>query len=66
MVALVYHDGRGEGYGMRRYDDSPVLDFSRLAEQPDVHFTHNHGFIAKTACTDPARLQELLLLAQNR
>ena len=50
----------------RRYDDSPVLDFSRLAEQPDVHFTHNRGFIAKTACTDPARLQELLLLAQNR
>ena len=30
VVALVYPDGRGEGYGMRRYDDSPVVDFSRL------------------------------------
>ena len=66
VVALVYPDGRGEGYGMRRFDDSPVLDFSRLAVQPDVHFTHNRGFIAKTSSTDPARLHELLLLAQNR
>ena len=51
---------------MRRYDDSPVLDFSRLGKEPEVHFTHNRGFIAKTGCTDPARLRELLLLAQNR
>ena len=64
VVALVYPDGRGEGYGMRRYDDSAVLDFSGLEQQPDVHFTHNRGFIAKTSCTDIQRLKELLLLAR--
>ena len=56
----------GEGYGMRRYDDSPVLDFSRLEKEPEVHFTHNRGFIAKTGCTDPARLRELLPLGSEQ
>ena len=65
VVALVYPDGRGMGYGMRRYEDCPVLDFSRLADEPEVHFTHNRGFIAKTSCTDPDRLKEMLLLAQS-
>ncbi len=64
VVALVYPDGRGEGYGMRRYEDSPVLDFSRLADEPEVHFAHNRGFIAKTNCTDPGRLKQMLLLAK--
>ena len=49
VVAMVYPDRRGEGYGMRRYNDSPVVDFSKLSEEPEVHFTHNRGFIAKTS-----------------
>ena len=64
VVAMVYPDSRGEGYGMRRYDDNLALDFSQLSEQPDVHFTHNRGFIAKTSTTEVSRLKELLLLAK--
>ena len=64
VVAMVYPDSRGEGYGMRRYNDSPVVDFSKLSEEPEVHFTHNRGFIAKTSCTETSRLKEMLLLAR--
>jgi len=64
VVAMVYPDSRGGGYGMRRYDDNLALDFSQLSEQPDVHFTHNRGFIAKTSTTEVSRLKELLLLAK--
>ena len=60
VVAMIYPDSRGSGYGMRRFDDNPAFDFCRLAEEPDVHFTHNRGFIAKTSCTDITRLQHLL------
>jgi len=64
VVAVVYPDSRGGGYGMRRYDDNLALDFSQLSEQPDVHFTHNRGFIAKTSTTEVSRLKELVLLAK--
>jgi len=64
VVAMVYPDSRGGGYGMRRYDDNLALDFSQLSEQPDVHFTHNRGFIAKISTTEVSRLKELLLLAK--
>ena len=64
VVAMVYPDSRGGGYGMRRYDDNLALDFSQLSEQPDVHFTHNRGFIAKTSTTKVSRLKELVLLAK--
>ena len=64
VVAMVYPDSRGEGYGMRRYNDSPVVDFSKISVEPEVHFTHNRGFIAKTSCTEVSRLKEMLLLAR--
>jgi len=64
VVAMVYPDSRGGGYGMRRYDDNLALDFSQLSEQPDVHFTHNRGFIAKTSTPEVSRLKELVLLAK--
>ena len=64
VVAMVYPDSRGGGYGMRRYDDNLALDFSQLSEQPDVHFTHNRGFIAKTSSSEVSRLKELVLLAK--
>lgn len=64
VVAMVYPDSRGGGYGMRRYDDNLALDFSQLAEESDVHFTHNRGFIAKTSTTEVSRLKELVLLAK--
>ena len=65
VVALVYPDSRGEGYGMRRFNDSPVLDFSRLADQPEIHFAHNRGFLAKTCSTDIQRLKKLVCLART-
>jgi hypothetical protein len=64
IVAMVYPDSRGTGYGMRRYDDSPVMDFCNLSEIPEVHFTHNRGFIAKTSCAEVSRLKELLSIAR--
>ena len=63
VVAMVYPDSRGQGYGMRRYNDSQIVDFSKLSDEPEVHFTHNRGFIAKTSSTEIIRLKELLRLA---
>lgn len=65
VVAMVYPDSRGEGYGMRRYNESPVLDFSKLSDEHEVHFTHNRGFIAKTSCTEISKIKEMLLLARK-
>jgi hypothetical protein len=63
VVALVSPDRRGGGYGLSRHRDHPRLDFTRIKTEPDVHFTHQRGFVAKTSATDPKRLRELLLLA---
>lgn len=60
---LVYPDRRADGYGITRYEDDPRLDFSRVGDQPDVHFAHASGFMCKTSATDPARLRELIALA---
>ena len=61
VLAIVSPDSRGEGYGMRRFNDDARLDFSELAEEPDVHFAHARGFIAKTSAVEVSRLQTLLL-----
>jgi hypothetical protein len=60
VVGLVYPDRRGRGYGLSRFQDSGRLDFSRLAGQPEVHFTHARGFLAKTSATEVSRLRELV------
>jgi hypothetical protein len=60
ILALVYPDSRGEGYGMRRFNDDQRLDFSLLQEEADIRFAHARGFIAKTSSTDPDRLKILL------
>ncbi|TVP80087.1 MAG: hypothetical protein EA353_04735 [Puniceicoccaceae bacterium] len=61
--ALVYPDSRGEGYGLRRFQDDPAMEFTRLDEETDVHFTHARGFIAKTSSDEVERLKALLQLA---
>lgn len=63
VLATIYPDRRGEGYGMRCYNDDPRLDFTRIDAEPDVHFTHQQGFIAKTSATDVVRLRTLLAQA---
>jgi len=60
VLAMVYPDRRGEGYGMRRYNDAPQLDFTRIENESDVHFAHKQGFIAKTSAVETERLKELL------
>jgi hypothetical protein len=63
VVALIAPDRRGGGYGLSRHRDHPRLDFTRIAKEPDVHFAHARGFVAKTSASDPQRLRQLLLLA---
>ncbi len=63
IAAIVYPDRRGTGYGIGRYEDHPKLDFSRVAEQADVHFAHKSGFMCKTTATEPERLRALILSA---
>lgn len=63
VLAMIYPDRRGEGYGMRRFNDDPRLDFTRIEGEADVHFAHKQGFIAKTSATDVDRLRALLAQA---
>ena len=60
IIALVYPDSRGTGYGMRRFNDDPRMEFTQINVEEDVHFTHARGFIAKTSSGDAERLKELL------
>lgn len=60
ILAIVYPDSRGTGYGMRRFNDDTRLDFSQLEGEPDVHFTHARGFIAKTSAEQINRLKTML------
>ncbi len=60
VIALVYPDRRGSGYGLGRFNDNRRMDFTRVESENDVHFAHGRGFVAKTSATNPARLRELL------
>ncbi len=62
--ALIYPDRRGDGYGLSRHEDCPLLDFTQISEEVDVHFAHARGFIAKTSATELDRLKELVSLAR--
>lgn len=64
IAATVSPDKRGTGYGLTRVDDDPRLDFTRVEGEPDVHFAHKQGFVAKTSATDPQRLRQLLARAR--
>lgn len=64
MVALVYPDRRGDGYGLSRYRDHQDVNFTRIESESDVHFAHARGFVAKSSATEVGRLKELLRLAQ--
>lgn len=64
VVGLVYPDRRGDGYGLSRFRDSPLFDFTRVGVEHDVHFAHARGFVAKTSATEIERLKQLLSLAK--
>lgn len=63
VLALISPDRRSGGYGLTRHRDSQRLDFTRISGEPDVHFAHARGFVAKTSATDPQRLRQLVGLA---
>ncbi|MEO0445519.1 MAG: hypothetical protein AAF191_05515 [Verrucomicrobiota bacterium] len=65
VIGMVYPDRRGSGYGLSRYRDRPVFDFTRLKQEGDVHFAHARGFVAKTSAREVPRLRELLELAAS-
>ena len=60
IVAMIYPDRRGSGYGLSRHNDNPRLDFTLIQHHEDVHFAHPRGFVAKTSATNTERLRELL------
>jgi len=63
VIGTVYPDRRSTGYGLSRFRDNSRLDFTRLAGQPGVHFTHARGFVAKTSVADVAQLKQLMIQA---
>ncbi len=63
VIGIVTPDRRGVGYGLARYRDNARLDFTRIAEHPQVHFAHARGFVAKTSSADVEELKELVILA---
>ena len=63
VIALVYPDRRGDGYGLTRYEDNQQMDFSQIETCDDVRFAHKRGFVAKTTATNPTRLKELLVMS---
>ena len=63
VIGMVYPDRRGPGYGLSRFEDNPPLDFTQIQAEPDVHFAHARGFVAKTSATDPKRLKALFAKA---
>lgn len=65
VVGLVYPDRRSDGYGLSRFRDDARLDFTRIANVPDVHFAHARGFVAKTSATQVSRLKGLLSIAAS-
>ena len=63
VIGMIYPDRRGEGYGLSRYNDNRLLDFTRIASCEEVHFAHKQGFIAKTSTTDTKSLLALMASA---
>ena len=61
IVALIYPDRRGSGYGIKRFNDHPRVDFGRIRSEPDVRFVHANGFVCKTTTDDPERLKAMIV-----
>jgi GNAT superfamily N-acetyltransferase len=61
VYVMVYPDGRGQGYGMKRFNDREEIDFSRIEKESDVRFAHARGFIAKVEAVGIDRLKELIM-----
>ena len=60
VTGMVYPDRRGNGFALSRFNDHLGFDFTRVADEPDVHFAHARGFVAKSSATAPERIRQLL------
>jgi len=65
VVAMVYPDSRGEGYGMKRFNDCSEIDFSKIENDKKVRFAHARGFIAKVVLVEVDELKQLLFQAYS-
>ena len=65
VVAMVYPDSRGEGYGMKRFNDCSEIDFSKIENDKKVRFAHARGFIAKVEPVEVDELKQLLFQAYS-
>jgi hypothetical protein len=55
-------DRRSDGWRLFRFDGAPV-DFSLIADRPEVEFAHKSGFLAKTR--DRLGMEELIALVSK-
>lgn len=62
---LVTKDNRGMGLTLYRFDDYPGINFSKIEKEPEVHFAHRGGFIAKTRSADLGKAMELIQKART-
>lgn len=60
VIATITPDRRSTGYGLSRHRDSARVDFTLIGQEPDVHFAHARGFVAKTSAASELRLKQLL------
>ncbi len=62
----ITYDNRGDGWKLRRHNDCPEVDFSKLEGHKDIKFAHKSGFIAKTKTRLPIKeIFELIKQAIN-
>jgi hypothetical protein len=59
---VISQDRRGEGWRLFRYEGAPV-DFSLIADSPQIAFAHKSGFLAKTSGLLP--LDDLIALVSK-
>lgn len=55
VVMSITPSNRGEGWEYLRLGDNTIVDFRTIAEDPEVHFVHTSGFLAKTRTRLPMR-----------
>ena len=63
VVAIISPDSRGNGYGLKRFEDHPRIDFNRITSLDSVHFVHSSGFLAKVSETVPERLKDMVAMS---
>lgn len=63
IVMSITPSNRGEGWELLRLGDNTIVDFSIIAEDPQVRFVHGNGFLAKTNARIP--MEEVVKLARQ-